>query len=457
MASTPSDTAELVEAYAEHLSELTTILARDIRLLTDIARENGSQAAHALVPVLVQAITAAPATQILPKIYVVDSILKNVKDEVGQTYRTLLAPVIADAVVQAYRRCLADNASPTIKAKLDKVRKTWAEQQLVPASELAKMEAAAAAPALQGASPWAAPAPGVGYPPTYNVMAQQHQPQQPQHQQQQQHITHNAAAPVASLLSNLLVQGVIGPGTAAQAATTAVAQPHHQRDPSVTTATITTTTTAPKRESAEATLAKLAAFDETSMKERHDWAVDSLYFDQAHQCPETGRRFRTREALRRHNEALQRKKKRKEEREEEAVLVSSSRGTRPWYLTAPAWVQSTRIAPLEAEIPGGDSAGDGSGDGVDAASRKRGAATPPPPPITTDEYPDGVCALSGERLEKVWSDEREAWVYVDAVRLPDGTVAHRRAAGTPEDGDAEEGGGGGGGGGPRRSVRQRVV
>ncbi|GHP03675.1 hypothetical protein PPROV_000243100 [Pycnococcus provasolii] len=410
MASTPSDTAELVEAYAEHLSELTTILARDIRLLTDIARENGSQAAHALVPVLVQAITAAPATQILPKIYVVDSILKNVKDEVGQTYRTLLAPVIADAVVQAYRRCLADNASPTIKAKLDKVRKTWAEQQLVPASELAKMEAAAAAPALQ--------------------------------------------APVASLLSNLLVQGVIGPGTAAQAATTAVAQPHHQRDPSVTTATITTTTTAPKRESAEATLAKLAAFDETSMKERHDWAVDSLYFDQAHQCPETGRRFRTREALQRHNEALQRKKKRKEEREEEAVLVSSSRGTRPWYLTAPAWVQSTRIAPLEAEIPGGDSAGDGSGDGVDAASRKRGAATPPPPPITTDEYPDGVCALSGERLEKVWSDEREAWVYVDAVRLPDGTVAHRRAAGTPEDGDAEEGGGGGG---PRRSVRQRVV
>jgi len=135
----------------------------------------------------------------------------------------------------------------------------------------------------------------------------------------------------------------------------------------------------------------IADFDSPSLayahqlRVRHEYMIDALYDDQAFQCVQTGRRFRTKEALDAHlDEVHARRRKRKE-----------GPTSRNWMVPAVSWAfgdaQMNSVAMEAPETP-------------------MNCSVP-----VDDAQPN--CALSGESFETFWHCDEDEWHYKGAVMM----------------------------------------
>ena len=158
----------------------------------------------------------------------------------------------------------------------------------------------------------------------------------------------------------------------------------------------------------------------------HDKLINALYFDQTHQCMQTGIRFRDKKALQRHMDILYQRKKMRTE----ATL------SRKWFVNLEQWQESVRGA-AAAQAQDGEEREDGDeGNGAQAEAKKEEsfaallASDPSKLGLTVIADPSiSVCPLSREKFRSKYDDADDEFHFEDAVRLrqpyqglPRGTV-----------------------------------
>ena len=170
--------------------------------------------------------------------------------------------------------------------------------------------------------------------------------------------------------------------------------------------------------------AQASSFDASFLRERHEFVLDALYWDQNHQCGQTGRRFKTAQDLRTFTNARAMGKSGK--------AAKSELFSRRWWVDDTEWCGG-------GELPSPTIRGDGGFFGGEAASEAQAvevssskakgnagavASDGEPPSVAVGDLDagGGVCALSGEKFELFWNDEDEEWRYKNCVELPDGRL-----------------------------------
>ncbi|QDZ25262.1 hypothetical protein HOP50_16g78090 [Chloropicon primus] len=145
---------------------------------------------------------------------------------------------------------------------------------------------------------------------------------------------------------------------------------------------------------------------------RHEDVINSLYFEQTHQCMQTGKRFREKKKLQRHMDVLFFRKK----------LERESELSRKWYVPTSVWVASVQ-----------EGAGDEGKD--EEMVEEKTEAVQPVEEVNVSVVADpnvSKCALSGEKFDVFYNEDDEQWHFRNALRLkmpyqglPVGTIVLR--------------------------------
>ncbi|GBF95115.1 hypothetical protein Rsub_07699 [Raphidocelis subcapitata] len=418
------DSAEFVAEYRDLLAQLKRNEKRDINVLSMLAEDN-KQHAPAIVRAIEKHILVAPAPVKLPALYVLDSIVKNVREP----YKSLFSRGLPEVFGSVWDSTLPDRRGP-----LSRLFATWGGVFAPEVLERVKERMVSAAPPpMQQQFPGPAPMQqvlqlpaGAAYgvppgqlttvvslappvqlqlgpmqlphyaPPTMQFQPpsgmlppspqhggwpqhQHHQQQQQQQQQmpfdprlrrsrspyggpEQQQQQPLAPGQLSSLLSSLAQTGILKAPAAAAAWTD---------DPA-----LRTTELAP-------------AF----IKEQHEGVIAAL----AQVSEQTRGAFLDLAFLRKQRQ------------------LGGGALSRSWYVTIDHWLAGTVAATETAQAFGGE--------------EEEGGKEEEPPPLEPEDPTQPCCAISGEPFEKVYDQEREGWFFKGARRLAgDEAAAH----GVPE-------------------------
>ena len=130
---------------------------------------------------------------------------------------------------------------------------------------------------------------------------------------------------------------------------------------------------------------------------RHEFVIDALYFDQTHQCMQTGKRFRDKEGLQRHLDVLFFRKK----------LERESELSRKWYVPDSIWAASAQQEDPEKE-----------GKAENMEEDREAAKVEEEASISVVADPSvKACAISGEKFHTFYNDGDDQWHFRDALRL----------------------------------------
>ena len=153
----------------------------------------------------------------------------------------------------------------------------------------------------------------------------------------------------------------------------------------------------------------------------HENVIASLYFDQTHQCMQTGKRFREKEQLQNHLDLLYQRKK----------LMRETTISRKWFVMLDQWKQSfSSSINKEEEADEVEKA-------VEAKNPKEHVLLTDPSQLKLSVIADPkikVCPLSHEDFKVYYNEDDQQWHFKDAVRLcrsyqghPAGTIVMIRS------------------------------
>ena len=157
-------------------------------------------------------------------------------------------------------------------------------------------------------------------------------------------------------------------------------------------------------------------FTKEYLSTRHDRVIDRIYFEQTHQCIQTGKRFMENAALQRHLDILYQRKKMSGENEQ----------SRKWYIRADQWTQSLQTlgegdaAGEGEEGDAGAFGGSGGAGGEGGEGGGGGGAAAPAAAMAHSVRADPAvkkCPLSGEKFDVFYNEEADEWHFRDALRL----------------------------------------
>ena len=161
------------------------------------------------------------------------------------------------------------------------------------------------------------------------------------------------------------------------------------------------------------------AFTRAYLRQRHENVINGLYFDLTHQCPQTGKRFRTKAQLQRHLDLVYQRKK----------LMREGQPSRKWYVNLDQWKQSVLSNAMEGDkedMDGGAEGGGGEGNPGGNTGRKRGETSmsdilkSDPSKLELSVWADpshSACPLSKEKFQVFYNDDDDQWHFKDAVKL----------------------------------------
>jgi hypothetical protein len=154
------------------------------------------------------------------------------------------------------------------------------------------------------------------------------------------------------------------------------------------------------------------------LRTRHEGVINSFYFDQTHQCMQTGKRFKEKSRLQRHLDLVYQRKK----------LMREDTLSRKWFVKLEQWKHSISSACIQ----GGNEEEDERKDAKTKAPTIDDILVSDPSKLELSVAADPKatrCPLSGEKFKVFYSDKYDSWRYQDAVvlvksyqELPKGTI-----------------------------------
>ena len=344
---------------------------------------------HFFVQKIEQTIYNAQPQQRLPRLYLIDSIIKNV----GQPYMSMFAPKILALFCSTFA-----SSPPASREPMLHLMRTWKgyfpppllaaiEQRLaqIRYEESLRQGQAMMPMAMQpqgavGGYPGAGG--GYGYPAGYAGPAVGGTPAAPG--------PGYGGGPAAGpnvpddVLSSMVSSGVLGANTASRP---------QEKKPGL-----------PTKGSGKSQVIS-TEFKDLNANQFKDLLIKSLYDNIPYQCKTTGRRFDSQEKYSKHLDALFLKNRR-----------AASRGTasRQWYPKESGWLMSA----------GGTEADEEDAPPVVSAAPTAAEALRMVHSVPADDN-QKHCAITGEPFETFWHPEEDEWHYRDAVRLTrDLGIAH---------------------------------
>eukprot|EP00127_Corallochytrium_limacisporum_P001331 Clim_evm21s51 gene=Clim_evmTU21s51 len=392
------------QEFYHELQELTAPEKVKINALTYLAEDarDGPDSAR-IVTAIVHRMAKVKPTLLLSSLYLIDSILKNV----GKPYPALFSKVIANAFNDMYHK-----SDEKTRHNMRRVRATW-NAGLFPQDVLEKIDRyIVSAPPTKGTEPPPQPAPAYGHhqqPYGHPQPAAQYGGyQQPQSYGQPA----NGQVNTSALMQNLLAAGLIKSGNAAPAYGAPQAPPavaggyptqQHQQNPSVRQLE-------PEPEETKPARVLISFSDPSSLAQRSDNVIASIYDDLSLQCQTCGLRFgKARKSdFEDHMDWHFRENKKEKER---ATKVFS----RKWYVPEEEWQQlKDADEALEREMEVAEQAAEEEEQATKVYSIKV-------PEVETAE--NSICGHCGEPFKKFWNEELEEWHYKDAIMI-DGQAYH---------------------------------
>ncbi|KAI8465306.1 MAG: hypothetical protein J3K34DRAFT_396199 [Monoraphidium minutum] len=391
----PAMSSEFVAEYRDLLAQLKRNEKRDINCLSMLAEDNKQHAA-AVVDAIEQHILVAPAPVKLPALYVLDSIVKNVREP----YKSLFAKTLPDVFGSVW-----DSTLPDKRASLSRLLATWSG--VFPADVLSCIKARMAASAAGGGAA-AQPLQGVPQPVLLQPGVQMLQVAPGGYGPAPPVVTLQAGTyvpgpqPVAALPPQQHYQGHSGGGDGA--APTGVLSAgggfaYNRDDPALRVAEMTPAfikvarwrARLQRRTAVGGAGERALAWPAALRPETHDSIIAAL----AEASAQTRGAFLDRAFLRKQRER------------------SGGASSRSWYVTVDHWLTGTVAATEAAQAFGGE---------------EEVAPVDEPPAMEPEDPAQPCCAISGEPFDKagaVYDQEREGWFYRGARRLAgDEAAAH---------------------------------
>jgi pre-mRNA cleavage complex 2 protein Pcf11 len=390
---------EEFEEYASALSELVVNSKPIINALTILAGEiagKDEKRAEAVAELIRAHIKKSPAKSKLCGFYLLDSVVKNLREPFVRCFSRGLS----DLFLPAYAK--VDAAQ---KKSMQRLFGTW--KPVFPSSVLDDIEPhisgvsapSAAAPPLQvvAAPQWQAPpsAQLQQWAPPVQQWVGYGAPQQPYAGYGQ----HVAVPPPPVIAAANPLAGVFNGGSGGDLSALIASLEAKQASSAVAVVPQTTAVVSLPGEPPALTTDFNPQKDLAELSVRRESVISALYHQLPFQCLQNGRRFRTQAELDAHMDWLHARRKRRRD-----GTVS-----RKWFVDISAWLKGLKtLAEDVMNFFGGDDKDSAAeaivDDGLDDLS------------VPVDES-QPTCALSGEEFEKFWNEAEQEWHYRGAILL----------------------------------------